>query len=248
LVPFVPSRAGENRIPTPSRIRAIVSAIIAFVALAPTPARPDDATERPERWTVTEAMVPMRDGVRLHTKIFVPTERKEPLPCLLLRTPYGIGDAADRLDSHWNTLAADGYIFVFQDIRGKFGSEGVFVMMRPARVPGDTKTLDQGTDTYDTIDWLLRNVTPNNGRVGMLGVSYLGWTTIMGALEPHPALKAISPQASPADMWLGDDFPGELGPGRFPVDGCQRSLSRPLSEGLREAAADHSGRGARLLV
>ena len=79
-------------------------------------------------------------------------------------------------------------------------------MQRPARAPGDTKALDEGTDTYDTIDWLLKNVPGNNGRVGMLGVSYDGWTTIMGALEPHPALKAISPQASPADMWLGDDF------------------------------------------
>ena len=79
-------------------------------------------------------------------------------------------------------------------------------MQRPARAPGDTKSLDEGTDTYDTIEWLLKNVPNHNGRVGMLGVSYDGWTTIMGALEPHPALKAISPQASPADMWLGDDF------------------------------------------
>ena len=79
-------------------------------------------------------------------------------------------------------------------------------MQRPARPPGDTKSLDEGTDTYDTIAWLLENVPGNNGRVGMLGVSYDGWTTIMGALEPHPALKAISPQASPSDMWLGDDF------------------------------------------
>ncbi len=95
---------------------------------------------------------------------------------------------------------------MFQDLRGKFGSEGVFVMQRPARAPGDTKALDEGTDTYDTISWLLANVPGNNGRVGMLGVSYDGWTTIMAALEPHPALAAISPQASPADMWLGDDF------------------------------------------
>jgi hypothetical protein len=79
-------------------------------------------------------------------------------------------------------------------------------MQRPARAPGDTAALDEGTDTYDTIEWLLKNVARNNGRVGMLGVSYDGWTTIMGALEPHPALRAISPQASPADMWLGDDF------------------------------------------
>jgi len=79
-------------------------------------------------------------------------------------------------------------------------------MLRPARTPGDTDVLDEGTDTWDTIEWLLDNVPDNNGRVGMLGISYPGWTTIMGALEPHPALKAISPQASPSDMWLGDDF------------------------------------------
>ena len=79
-------------------------------------------------------------------------------------------------------------------------------MQRPARTPGDTSALDEGTDTYDTIEWLLKNVPNHNGRVGMLGVSYDGWTTIMGAIEPHPALKAISPQASPSDMWIGDDF------------------------------------------
>ena len=115
------------------------------------------------------------------------------------------GSAGD-FTTYLKALADEGYIFVFQDIRGKFGSEGAFVMQRPARAPGDTTALDEGTDTYDTIEWLLKNVPRNNGRVGMLGVSYDGWTTIMGALEPHPALKAISPQASPADMWLGDDF------------------------------------------
>jgi putative CocE/NonD family hydrolase len=122
-----------------------------------------------------------------------------------VRTPYGTKNAADNFVTYMKALADDGYIFAFQDLRGKFESEGVFVMQRPARAPGDT-TVDEGTDTYDTIDWLLKNVPPNNGRAGILGVSYLGWTTIMGAIEPHPALKAISPQASPADMWLGDDF------------------------------------------
>jgi uncharacterized protein len=190
----------------PARMRAVAIGAFALTVLVAPSAPAEQATARPERWTVKEAMVPTRDGVRLHTKIFVPLDRKEPLPFLLMRTPYGIGDAAETLESRFGTLAAEGYIFVFQDIRGKFGSEGTFVMQRPARAPGDVKAIDEGTDTYDTIEWLLANVSPNNGRVGMLGVSYLGWTTIMGALEPHPALKAISPQASPADMWLGDDF------------------------------------------
>jgi putative CocE/NonD family hydrolase len=148
----------------------------------------------------------MRDRVRLHTKIFTPKDRREPLPLIMLRTPYGISTMAERFGDYLKPLADEGYIFVFQDLRGKFGSEGMFVMQRPARDADDTKSIDEGTDTFDTIDWLLANVAGNNRRVGMLGVSYLGWTTIMAALQPHPALKAISPQASPADMWLGDDF------------------------------------------
>ena len=159
-----------------------------------------------DRFSVTDAMIEMRDGVRLNTKIFALKDQSKPLPIILLRTPYGIKNSAENFVSYLKDLAEDGYVFVFQDIRGKFGSEGIFVMQRPARSLGDTTALDEGTDTYDTIEWLLKNVPRNNGRVGMLGVSYLGWTTIMGALEPHPALKAISPQASPADMWLGDDF------------------------------------------
>ena len=185
---------------------AVVIVLTTVAAVLPARARLDEAAPRPEGWTVTEEMVPMRDGVKLHTKILAPRDRKGPLPFLMLRTPYGIGDVKERPDTAWKTLADDGYIFVFQDIRGKFGSEGAFVMQRPARDPADTKALDEGTDTFDTIEWLLAHVPGHNGRVGLTGVSYLGWTTIMGALEPHPALRAISPQASPADMWLGDDF------------------------------------------
>ncbi|MDH5759184.1 MAG: CocE/NonD family hydrolase [Gemmatimonadota bacterium] len=165
------------------------------------------AQERPsERYEVTDVMIRMRDGVRLNTRIVAPRGDHEALPFIFKRTPYGISGAVGQLDGSFRELAEEGYIFVFQDIRGRFGSEGRFVMQRPARAPGDTAGIDEGTDTWDTIDWILRNVPGNNGRVGMLGVSYDGWTTIQGALDPHPALKAISPQASPADMWLGDDF------------------------------------------
>jgi len=166
----------------------------------------DDAALYASQFNVSDVMIPMRDGVKLHTKIFVPNDRKEALPFIMLRTPYGIDEAANNFQIYLRSLADEGYIFVFQDLRGKFGSEGTFVMQRPARTPGDTKTIDEGSDTYDTIDWLIKNVPNNNGRVGILGISYLGWTTIMASLEPHPALKAISPQASPADMFLGDDF------------------------------------------
>jgi putative CocE/NonD family hydrolase len=110
------------------------------------------------------------------------------------------------LQHYLKDLADDGYIFVFQDIRGRYKSEGQFVMLRLPRDKGDAKAIDEGTDTYDTIDWVLKNVQNHNGRVGMLGISYDGWLTVMAMLDPHPALKAVSPQAPPADMFLGDDF------------------------------------------
>jgi putative CocE/NonD family hydrolase len=153
-----------------------------------------------------EAMIPMRDGVKLRTRIFIPSQPKEALPFLFLRTPYGIDDSAEALNTRYKELAEQGYIFAFQDLRGKFGSEGQFVIMRPSRMAGQAGGIDEGTDAYDTIAWLLKNVLPNNGRVGMLGNSYLGWTAVMASLEPHAALKAIAPMASPADMWIGDDF------------------------------------------
>jgi putative CocE/NonD family hydrolase len=181
----------------------ICAAAIAAVALA---AREPPAPDPAEAFTVRDVMIPARDGVRLFTKIFTPRNQQGPLPLIFRRTPYGIDGAGGSFARYYKALADEGYIFVFQDIRGKFKSEGEFVMQRPARAPGDTTSLDEGTDTYDTIEWLLAHVPDHNGRVGMLGVSYDGWTTIMGAIEPHPALKAISPQASPADMWLGDDF------------------------------------------
>jgi len=154
-----------------------------------------------------EAMIPMRDGVRLHTQVYAPTQASERLPILLLRTPYGTGELdSARVAASLPELTADGYIFVLQDIRGRFKSEGQFVMLRQPRDPKDKKAIDESTDTYDTIDWLLKNVPNHNGRVGMAGTSYGAWLTVMGMLDPHPALKAAVPQASPADMWIGDDF------------------------------------------
>lgn len=190
------------RLPRRVLLAAAAIAITAVALTARQPAAPDPAAA----FTVRDEMIPMRDGVKLFTKIFTPKNQTGPLPFVFRRTPYGIDGAAGSFTRYYKALADEGYIFVFQDIRGKFRSEGEFVMQRPARAPGDTKSLDEGTDTYDTIEWLLTHVPQHNGRVGMLGVSYDGWTTIMGAIEPHPALKAISPQASPADMWLGDDF------------------------------------------
>ncbi|QJW99733.1 CocE/NonD family hydrolase [Frigoriglobus tundricola] len=155
----------------------------------------------------TEAMVPMRDGTKLFTTIHVPKDAKEPLPIILMRTPYGIDGRTEKLlQNYFKELAENGYAFALQDIRGRFKSEGAFVMTRPARDPNDPKAVDEASDTSDTIDWLLKTVKNNNGRVGMLGISYPGWLTAVAMLDPHPALKAVSPQASPVDMFLGDDF------------------------------------------
>ena len=126
-----------------------------------------------------------------------------------MRTPYGADASGNSLTGAYKELAEEGYIFVFQDIRGRYGSEGTFVMQRPPRPidAGGGKAIDESTDAYDSIDWMIKGGIPrNNGRVGMMGVSYPGWTAAMGMLDPHPALKAVSPQASPSDMWIGDDF------------------------------------------
>jgi putative CocE/NonD family hydrolase len=151
-------------------------------------------------------MILMRDGIRLHVALYTPTAAPAPLPIMLLRTPYGIDDYAGTFHDYLKELADEGYIFAFEDIRGRHESEGQFVMQRAPRDRKDPKAIDESTDTYDTIDWLVKHVPNNNGRVGELGISYDGWTTVMAMLDPHPALKAVSPQASPVDMFIGDDF------------------------------------------
>ena len=188
-------------------MRIRVLAVIALAAHAIGAQEP--ASKNSDRYVKTNAMIVMRDGVRLNTDIYAPRDQQGPLPMLFRRTPYGIDGAARAFDVPYKELADEGYIFVFQDIRGRFKSEGQFVMQRPARSPAqrkEPKAIDEATDAYDTIDWLVKNVPNNNGRVGMLGVSYDGWTTAMALTDPHPALRASSPQASPSDMWLGDDF------------------------------------------
>ena len=153
------------------------------------------------------AMVPMRDGVKLHTVIFRPKNVEGALPFLIMRTPYGAPESPRPLTGRsFRELVEEGYIFVFQDIRGRYKSEGRFVMMRPPRDRRDARAIDESTDAYDTVAWLLANVPGHNGRVGLKGVSYGGWLTAMAMIDPHPAVRAVSPQAPPADMYLGDDF------------------------------------------
>ena len=157
----------------------------------------------------TEVMIPMRDGAKLHTEIDVPKNLTEKLPILFERTPYGIAapdKGVSNMIGRYADMVPDGYIFVFQDIRGRYGSEGQFVMLHPIHDASDPSGVDESTDTYDTIDWLVKNVRNNNGRVGMNGISYDGYLVTMGMIHAHPALKAASEQACMGDTWLGDDF------------------------------------------
>lgn len=152
----------------------------------------------------SEAMIPMRDGVKLHAVIFKPADIAGPLPFLIQRTPYGVGESSRA--SFRPELARDGYIYVAEDIRGRYKSEGEFVMSRPLADHRDPKAVDESTDTWDTVAWLLQNVPGNNGRAGFIGTSYPGFLAMMAGIDPHPAVKAISPQAPMIDVWMGDDF------------------------------------------
>ncbi|MAG58483.1 MAG: X-Pro dipeptidyl-peptidase [Planctomycetes bacterium] len=153
----------------------------------------------------------MRDGVKLYTQIFEPVGRDASSPILLTRTPYDVGAMPRRVDPSRlgpSPLFADaGYVFVSQDVRGRFRSEGDWKTLRPPRLdPTDPSAVDETTDASDTIDWLLEHVPGHNGRVGMWGISYDAWQTVMAMVDAHPALVAVSPQASPADMYVGDDI------------------------------------------
>jgi len=161
-----------------------------------------------------DVMIPMRDGVKLHTVIVVPKEARN-APMLLTRTPYNASARAERnrsphmvaeLPLFDELFAADGYIRIYQDVRGKYKSEGEYVMTRPLRGPLNGSAVDHSTDAYDTIDWLVKNVPESNGRVGMIGSSYEGFTVVMALVNPHPALKAAVPESPMVDGWMGDDW------------------------------------------
>ncbi|MFP5248377.1 MAG: CocE/NonD family hydrolase, partial [Acidobacteriota bacterium] len=155
----------------------------------------------------SEAMIPMRDGVKLHAVILKPADIAAPLPFLLQRTPYGAGDTnRASFFARRPELARDGYIYVAEDIRGRYKSQGKFIMMRPLADHSNPKAIDESTDTWDTVDWLVRHIPGNNGRVGVVGTSYPGFLATMAGIDPNPAVKAISPQAPMIDVWMGDDF------------------------------------------
>jgi putative CocE/NonD family hydrolase len=164
-----------------------------------------------------EVMIPMRDGVKLYTVILVPKGAKG-APILFTRTPYNareltthvnsahLGPNLDGYDNATDVILEDGYIRVVQDVRGKYGSEGDYVMTRPLRGPMNSTAVDHATDTYDTIDWLVKNIPESNGKVGILGISYDGFLPLMALVNPHPALKVSVPMNPMVDGWMGDDW------------------------------------------
>jgi uncharacterized protein len=164
-----------------------------------------------------EVMIPMRDGVKLHTVILVPRGAKG-APILFTRTPYDataltshthsahLGASLHGYDNATDVVVEGGYIRVIQDVRGKYESEGDYVMNRPLHGPQNPTPVDHSTDTYDTIDWLVKNVKESNGKVGILGISYNGFLPLMALVNPHPALKVSVPMNPMVDGWIGDDW------------------------------------------
>jgi len=181
---------------------AVVIAVMAGASCSPQKATPKAAAP----FAYQQVMIPMRDGARLQTVIFTPKDRSGALPILLTRTPYGVPDKAPAtIPEDLKALARDGYIFVFQNVRGRFKSEGVFRLSSIVD-PEHPNAPNDVTDAYDTINWLAKNIPNNNGRVGIYGISYAGFTSGVTLLDPPPALKAVSEQASQTDEWMNDDF------------------------------------------
>jgi len=157
-----------------------------------------------------EYQIAMRDGVKLYTIVYTPKDHSRTYPILMQRTPYSIGPYGDRMRARLSPnewLEKDKYIFVFQDVRGKFMSEGEFMDMRPVRTSYHSNAdVDETTDTWDTVEWLINHIENNNGKVGMYGISYPGFYTVMGTIHAHPAMVATSPQAPISDWFLWDDM------------------------------------------
>ena len=181
----------------------VLPILISISAIAQQTAQPQQPSK--PLFKLDEVMIPVRDGVRLQTVILTPLDQTGPLPILFRRTPYGVPETPfEQIPPYLKELAQDGYIFVIQNLRGRFKSEGVFNLSSWVDLK-DPKATNETTDAYDSIAWLVKNVPNNNGKVGIFGVSYDGLTSALTLLHPHPALKAVSEQASPVDQWMNDD-------------------------------------------
>jgi putative CocE/NonD family hydrolase len=183
---------------------------VALLAALPCPVSAQGMDVIKSTYTKYEYRLRMRDGTRLFTVVYVPKDDSQKYPILLTRTPYGVGPygsgrSKDKLGPS-DLFAKAGYIFAYQDVRGRWMSEGTHVNMRPHKPDKEGKDFDESSDTFDTIDWLVKNVPNNNGKVGLWGISYPGFYTAAGMIDAHPALKAASPQAPIVDWFIGDDF------------------------------------------
>ncbi len=183
---------------------------LVLIALTVEAQEPQGAAAVRESYTKYELEIPVRDGVKLFTSVYVPKDRSRDYPIMLLRTPYSVSPYG--VDHYRSSVGPSelfqesGYIFAYQDVRGRYMSEGTWEEMRPHRPKkSDPKDTDESTDTWDTIDWLVKNIPGNNGKVGMWGISYPGFYVSAGMIDAHPALVAASPQAPVTDLFLGDD-------------------------------------------
>lgn len=199
--PDAGGRAGKR-----SGWRALLLLLLAVFALAA-----QDAAWNREHYTKYEFQIPARDGVKLFTAVYVPKDVSKSYPILFTRTPYscapyGVDNYRETLGPAPGIYAKEGFIFAYQDVRGRYQSEGAYMHVRPY-LPGKRgKQIDEASDAYDSIEWLIRHVRPNNGKVGLYGISYPGFYTVMGAIDAHPALAAASPQAPVSDWFMGDDW------------------------------------------
>src|SRR5258706_10236492 len=189
---------------------SLLFALAPFRAPAADASADTNAAWLAEHYTKYEHRIPMRDGVRLFTRVYVPKDSTQRWPIILTRTPYALkpygADNYTDPSGSFRTLARDRFILVTQDVRGRFGSEGEYVHVRPFNPKKGPKDTDENSDAWDTIDWLVKNTPNNNGKAGIFGISYPGFYTAMGMIDSHPALKAASPQAPVTDWFIGDDI------------------------------------------
>lgn len=193
--------------------RKLILVPVLFIVLnAASQAYLQDSAWVVDNYIKKEVYIPMRDGIKLFTAIYTPKDMSEKNPILMRRTPYSCAPYGEQnfpsnfWTRHWRYYARDNYIFVVQDVRGCWMSEGEFVDVRPFNTSKKGNETDEASDTYDTIEWLINNIQNNNGKVGVMGISYPGFYSTMAAASGHPALKAVSPQAPVTEWFLGDDF------------------------------------------